>query len=60
MMPDNEFPLFVESHNLMENHVYIFRENGRQIAFDLSRIGLTPRWDALTLEEKRYLKVNYK
>lgn len=53
------FPLFVMAEYL-ENTVFIFRSDGRQIAFNLSRIGVGPRWEMLTPEEKKYINQNFK
>lgn len=53
------FPLFVLAQYI-ENTVFIFRSDGREIVFNLSRIGAGPAWDKLTLEEKKYINENFK
>ncbi len=53
------FPLFVEAE-YQENIIFIFRSDGREIAFNLSRIGVGPRWAMLTDEEQKYINLNYK
>ena len=57
--PPFNFPLFVESEG-RENIVFIFRSDGREIAFNKMNIGTPPAWSMLTQEEKDYLTLNYK